>query len=358
MPNVQGGVETHAEQLYERLAGLGCDVEVLVRTPFVPAGVNCFGAIRLRRLWAPQTAGFEALVHSFIGVLYAGLSRPDILHIHSIGPAIVTPIARLLGLRVVVTYHSQNYEHEKWGTVARWLLRSGEFLGMRCSNARIAISKLIVELIKKRQHRNAFLIPNGVAVPTLTSATDVLIELGLRPREYLIQVGRISQEKGQIDLIRAYQASGITRQKLVLVGGVDGSSYAREVVTSAASAGVILAGFRKDAALAQLYTNAAGFILPSYHEGLPIALLEALSYGLPVLASNIAPNVELSLDPASYFPVGDVPALASALERMSTAPRDVASSEARKDWVIRNFDWNRVASQTLDVYRSVASKAS
>src|ERR1022692_2879905 len=133
MPNIQGGVETHAEQLYLRLAALGCKVEALVRTPFVPRGQRSLGPIRIRRLWAPQRAGVEALVHSVIGVLYAGFARPDILHIHGIGPAIVTPIARLLGLRVVVTHHGRDYEREKWGAFARWVLRLGERFGTRKS---------------------------------------------------------------------------------------------------------------------------------------------------------------------------------------------------------------------------------
>jgi len=131
MPNVQGGVETHAEHLYKRLSGLGCDVEVLVRTPFVPRGRQWYGPMRLRRIWSPRRAGLEALVHSGVCVFYAALLRPDILHIHAVGPAIVTPIARLFGLRVVVTHHGPDYERDKWGAFARWVLRTGESLGMR-----------------------------------------------------------------------------------------------------------------------------------------------------------------------------------------------------------------------------------
>src|ERR1700704_111167 len=164
IPSVQGGVETHAEQLYRRLAELGCDVEVLVRTPFVPAGHRSFGTIRLRRIWSPRTSGYEALVHSLLGVLYAGITRPDVLHIHAVGPAIVTPIARLLGLRVVVTNHGPDYDRDKWGPFPRWVLRTGESLGMRWSHARIAISRVIEQLIQAKYGQESDLIPNG-AVP-------------------------------------------------------------------------------------------------------------------------------------------------------------------------------------------------
>src|ERR1700761_2105786 len=134
IPSIQGGVETHAEQLYERLSHMDCDVEVLVRTPFVPATRTSFGSIRLRRIWSPKSTGFEALVHSFLGVMYAAVVRPDVLHIHAIGPAIVTPIARLLGLRVVVTNHGPDYDRDKWGSFARLVLRTGERAGMRYAN--------------------------------------------------------------------------------------------------------------------------------------------------------------------------------------------------------------------------------
>src|SRR5580700_203790 len=109
-----------------QLIKLGCEVEVIVRTPSVPPERRYHGAVRLRRIWSPRRSGYEALIHSVLGVLYAGIARPDILHIHAVGPAIVTPLARLLGLRVVVTHHGPDYERDKWGGFARWVLRTGE----------------------------------------------------------------------------------------------------------------------------------------------------------------------------------------------------------------------------------------
>jgi glycosyltransferase involved in cell wall biosynthesis len=353
VPNVQGGVETHAEQLYPRLAALGCDVEVLVRTPFVPRGTRYFGAVRLRRLWSPVRPGFEALVHSCIGVLYAGIVRPDLLHIHSIGPAIVTPLARLFGLKVVVTYHSQNYQHEKWGALARLLFRAGERFGMRWSHARIAISRSIAELILSRFHVRAELIPNGVVVPVLRRETGELQALGLAAGRYIMQVGRISAEKRQLDLIAAFAQARPPEWQLVLVGGLDASSYSQQVQARALEAGVVLAGFRRGAALQQLYTHAGLFVLPSAHEGLPIALLEALSFGLPVLASDIAANLELDLSHDSYFRMGDVDDLAAALRRTVALAQNFEQRQRRMAWVMATYDWDRVAEQTLQVYRAV-----
>jgi glycosyltransferase involved in cell wall biosynthesis len=353
IPNVQGGVETHAEQLYGRLAKLGCDVEVLVRAPFVGREHRVFGKVRLRRIWAPRTQGLEALVHSVLGLAYAAIARPDILHIHAIGPAIVTPFARLLRLRVVVTNHGPDYERAKWGWFARTVLRTGERFGMRYSHARIAISRVIQELIRAKYGRDSDLIPNGAVRAQRPAATDVVARYGLDPGRYFLQVSRIVPEKRQLDLIQAYAAARPAGWKLVLVGGANEGEYAREVTTAAASAGVVLTGFRSGKALAQLYAHAGAFILPSSHEGLPIAILEALSHGLPVLASDIAPNLEIGLDASSYFPLGDVATLAQRLSALAIAPEDEAAREARKRWVAQTFDWDRIARQTLRVYSRV-----
>ena len=224
IPNVAGGVETHAEQLYRRLAALGCHVEVIVRTPFVSKAAKSFGPIRLRRIWAPRRPGLEALVHSILGVLYAGLTRPEILHIHAIGPAIVTPIARLLGLRVVVTHHGPDYDRDKWGGFARWVLRTGERMGMRYSHARIVISKVIQTLVESKYARDSTLIPNGVLVAEPRVETNHVERYGLEPGRYFLQVSRIVPEKRQLDLIRAFALAKPPGWKLALVGGLGGSN--------------------------------------------------------------------------------------------------------------------------------------
>lgn len=354
MPNVQGGVETHAEHLYKRLVGLGCNVEVMVRTPFVPRGQRWFGSIRLRRIWAPRRAGVEALIHSLLCVLYAGFARPDILHIHAVGPAIVTPVARLFGLRVIVTHHGPDYERDKWGRFARWLLRSGESVGMRYSHARIAVSKVILDLIRSNYGCDADLIPNGVAAAQQQSATEHVRRYALEPGRYFVQVSRMVPEKRQLDLIRAYASARPNGWKLALVGGLDVDSYSSEVQAAASSAGVVLTGFLNGVPLQQLYTHAGAFVLPSSHEGLPIVLLEALSYGLPVLASDIPAHLEIGLDSSNYFPLGDVTSLAHGLTRLAQTRPDAQSRDSRARHVAATYDWDCIADKTLGIYERVA----
>jgi len=356
IPNVQGGVETHALHLYERLAALGCEVEVIVRTPFVPRELRTVGPIRLRRLWCPTRPGLEAFVHSVLGVLYAGLHRPDILHIHAIGPAIVTPIARLLGLRVVITHHGPDYDRDKWGAFARLVLRTGEAVGARHSHARIAISRVIFDLMASKYGRESDLIPNGVVPPELPEESDQVRGFGLEPGRYFLQVSRMVPEKRQLDLIRAFEQARPVGWQLCLVGGLADDDYSRQVESAARDTGVVLTGFQRGPALQQLYAHAGAFVLPSSHEGLPIAMLEALSYGLPVLASDIAANLEVGLDPCCYFPMGNVRSLAERLERIAQAPRDEESRAACRDRIARTYDWEQIAKRTEAVYRRVLSR--
>ena len=351
IPNVEGGIETHAEHLYPRLAAMGCEVDVLVRSPFVPPQQRSFGPIRLRRIWSPTTAGLEALGHSILGVLYAGFARPDVLHIHAVGPALATPIARLLGLKVVVTHHGPDYDRDKWGALARWVLRLGERLGMRYANARIAISQVIVDLIRTKYGRDAILIPNGVLPAEPSADSDHVRGFGLEPGRYFLHVGRMVPEKRQLDLVKAYQAVLPSAWKLVLVGRLTDETYPRIVRMAAQSEGVVLTGFLTGMPLHQVYSHAGAFVLPSSHEGLPIAMLEALSYGLPVLASDIPANRAVGLESDSYFPLGDLHTLARKMTDLTSMPYDAEARRTRQRWVAERFDWDAVAEQTLAVYK-------
>jgi glycosyltransferase involved in cell wall biosynthesis len=353
IPAVQGGVETHAEQLYPRLARLGCDIEIITRSPFVPRTVSRLGSVRLKRLWAPTTRGFEAFVHSVLGVLYAAWARPDVLHIHAVGPSIVTPLARAFGLRVVVTNHGPDYERDKWGTLPKWVLRTGERLGMKFADSRIAISGVIQELIRNKYARDSYLIPNGSVSASPRTDFSEITRFGLDPQRYFLQVSRLVPEKRQLDLIRAFDLARPAGWKLALVGSGGQDSYSDAVRNAARAADVVLTGFQSGETLAQLYSHAGVFVLPSSHEGLPIAILEALSYGLPIIASDIRANQEINLGAESYFPTGDVAALADRLTQAARTPQNEASRAARRQWVAQAYDWDRIARQTLEVYRRV-----
>lgn len=351
-PGVQGGVETHAEHLCPLLVEMGCLVTVVVRSPYQPAEIGKeWRGVKFVPLWAPESKGLEAIIHTFLGVLYAVVKRPDILHIHAIGPALMTPLARLFGLRVVVTHHGPDYDRQKWGRLARFVLKLGERWGMRFSNERIVISNVIKQLVRDKHAVDSTLIPNGAVLPEIAKTSAALEDFGLEKGRYALLVGRLVPEKRHLDLIAAFQRADLPGWKLVLVGGSDHpDAYRREVMQKAAEAGVVMTGFLWGSALQEFYAHAGLFVLPSSHEGLPIVLLEALSYGLPVLASDIPANLEVGLPPVCYFPLGNIEALAERIKVFALTAQNNRCREDARDWVAQRYDWREIARKTAEIY--------
>ncbi|WGR69667.1 MULTISPECIES: glycosyltransferase family 4 protein [unclassified Bradyrhizobium] len=351
-PQVQGGIETHAENLAPRVVELGRRVTVCMRSPYVqPSTVKTWKGVRILRLWTVPNKYFETLLHSVICAIVAAVRRPGVVHIHGIGPAIVTPLLRAIGLRVVVTHHGEDYNREKWGWAARMVLRIGEAMGMRYANKRIAVSRSIGDLIGSKYGKPCEVIPNGVVFADIPQQSEKAVELGLEPGRYVLTVGRLVPEKRQLDLLRAFTAAALPGWKLAIVGRIDHQNeYADRLVREAAGhRNVVMTGFQTGDALRQLYAHAALFVLPSSHEGLPIVLLEALSYGLPVLVSDIAPNLEVVSDPEHIFRVGNCEEMSTKLSALTVARYAEDREAVRRESALR-YDWSDIARRTLKVY--------
>ena len=357
-PNVQGGAENHAQNLSVRLSELGCDVEVIVRSPYVPKGSSrTFGRIKLVRVWSPRIKGCGGFLHTFLGVLRAAWTRPDILHIHSVGPALFCPLARAFGLRVVVTHHLLNYENEKWGFVARSILRLGERAGMMFANGRIAVSAALATRMERTYQVPVRVIPNGIGNPQKMQSTAILTAFDLKPNRYALTVARVDEQKRQLDLIKAFARASLPPWKLAIVGGADYSSgYARAVAQAASETpGVVLLGHQTGDALAELYTHAGVFVLPSSHEGQPIAVLEAMSYGCRTILSDIPPHREIGASSAEFVRVGDIAAIAERLNATFRTPTNRRMDGVEQELLIKNHDWRQIARHTLDVYIAALS---
>ena len=357
IPEVQGGVEKHVEKLCPLLQRMGCDLEVIVRSPYVRrCWGNTWNGIRLVRIWCPKSRFCETIVHTFFGVLIAAVKRPDLLHIHAIGPALMVPLARLFGLRVVVTHHGADYEREKWGPFAKLILHAGEACGMLLGHQRIAVSQVMRDFMKCKYAVDCEYIPNGVELPDLPTTKWALVKFGLQPQQYVLMVGRLVPEKRQGDLIAAFNKACLDGWKLVLVGGSDHETpYARAITEVVAnSRDVIMTGVQTGLILQELYTYAGAFVLPSSHEGLPIALMEALSYGIPIIASDIPANREIDLDRRYYFRVGDVEALATKLRLLPDLTWSRKAKKNTRRCLAVKQSWQSAAERTMSLYRKAA----
>jgi len=357
-PNVQGGVERYCENLSAHLVKLGCRVIVLTRAPYVDRNIREFAGVELVALPSLETTGLEAFLHTFIGIFAALRYRPDILHIQAIGPAFFTPLAKLLGMKVVITTQGSNYEHAKWGKFAKMILRAGEYLGMKFADEVICVTKNIADDMERKYGRKCRVIPNGVLVREAAASRETLKKYSLEEGKYILTVGRFVPEKCFPDLIDAFQRSGLKDRKLAIVGKVDyPCKYSDDLIKKAEAAdGVVMTGLLSGEPLREIYSHAGLFVLPSFYEGLPIVLLEAMSYGLFCLASDIPANRSVGLPDGNYFPVGDIERLSAKL-RESVDRRLSPEEKARQIAVMREkYDWDAITKQTLEVYKKASGK--
>jgi len=351
IPGVMGGVETHCEELLVRIKRLAPDLAITVfaRAPYVRDERYEYEGIGILPVPSPRSRSFEAIIATFNAVRASRRAGADIVHIHAIGPALLAPLARLLGMRVIVTHHGEDYRRAKWGFVARQMLKLGEKLACRSAHRLIAVSPSLARRLQAAYPAAAErirFIPNGV--PHLPAGGGgALTRLGLVPGGYILAVGRLVPEKGLHDLVDAHARTGDPRT-LLIVGGADHKSAYASRLQAQGGERVRFAGLQDRATVRELLEKASLFVMPSYHEGLPIAALEAASCATPMLLSDIQPNLDLGLGSEHYFPVGDVDELARRLGRPDS---DYAID---RESFLRAFDWDVISASTLAVYRELA----
>lgn len=352
IPNIMGGVETHCEELFPRIVALGHNVTVIRRKSYVHDDLTEWKGVQLVDVEAPKEKFLETIIHTFRAINKAKKLKADVLHIHAIGPALLVPYAKLLGLKVVSTHHGPDYDRDKWGFLAKTMLKLGESLGCMFADHVIVISDVIKRLIAQRCGRteNVHLIYNGVPEPEICDYPEYFEELGIEKGKYILGMCRFVPEKHLHDLVDAFIKLKIEHRipddiRLVLAGDTDfEDDYSLGLKQKARNHGVVLTGFIRGKKLHSLLTNALGYSLPSSHEGLPIALLEAMSYHLPVVTSSIPANLEVGLDPSCYHKVGDVNALADKIGAIASKPLQ------RINYDMSKYDWDVIAQQVVAIY--------
>ncbi len=355
IPNIPGGVEKHCEQLYPLIVEKGHDILLCRRTPYVTVKLSKWKGVKLLDCFSFSHKYFEAILHTLIGVLKARFYSPDIVHIHAIGPSLLVPLTRLLGLKVVITHHGFDYKRQKWGSIAKFILRLGEKWGCQYAHEVISISKEIAQFVHDQYGKKTHVIYNGVLLPILSTQTDFLDKIGIKPKHYLLAVARFVPEKGLHNLIEAFNSLNSPYQ-LVIAGDVDHEDNYSQQLKAKASKQVILTGYVTGEPLSQLYSHARLFVLPSYHEGLPIALLEALSYGIPALVSDIPANKEIGLPQNHYFKCGDVTMLSQQLSLHLEKKITETDKLTVRNQINNQYNWDLIAEQTIDVYQQAISK--
>lgn len=359
IPAKSGGVEKHVEKLSARLAALGHDVTVYVRPHYTDPALTEWGGVRLVSIPSIRTKHLDAISHTFFSTMHAMFSDYDVIHYQSIGPSTLSFIPRVLKhtARVVATFHSRDYFHAKWNRLAKMFLLFAERLTCTIPEATIVVSRGMAEYARSRYGVEGVYIPNG-AEGEKVETTEFLRAFGLKENRYVLTVSRLIRHKGIHYLVKAFQELEDTGKlpnnfKLVIVGThAETPEYEQYLKTmSAGRENILFLGEQTGQALAELFSHAALFVQPSEDEGLSIALLEAMSYGLPVVASDIDGNHEALDGAGAYFEPKDVEGLKSEMAALLARPDEMKllGSLAR----VRaqgSYSWEAIARQTADVY--------
>ncbi len=363
IPAAFGGIERHVEALAVRLGRAGHDVRVYTRTWYAPADRRYAPGVTAVATPTIRTKHLDAIIHTFTSTLHAVFAGTDIFHFHGVGPALLAWLPRLLApqSRVVVTFHCVDATHAKWGRFARLMLTLGERAACRFPHVTIAVSKTLCRYIRETYGSEALYLPNGVEEPPMQKQ-DLTKKFNLQKGGYVAMVSRLVRHKGAHHLIAAWKhlrARGLTAgKKLVIVGDsafTDG--YVKELRRAAAGqSDILFTGYLKGKALHQMFANAYCIAHPSESEGLPIAVLEAMSFGKCVVASDIPENLEALGECGVKFKNGNARDLARSLEfvlRRPTLAR-AKGAESRRH-VLAHYRWDEIAKGVNWVYGGLFS---
>jgi len=360
IPSREGGVEIVVEELATRMVGQGHEVTVYNRSGHHVSGREYDGeklkeykGIQLKTVPAINIKGIAAMTASVFASICVAFGRYDVVHFHTEGPCATLWIPKLFGKRCIVTVHGLDHQRSKWGKLAKTYIMMGEKCAAKYSDEIIVLSRSVQEYFKEKYGRATRVIPNGVTPVTPKAADLITREFGLDKDRYILYLGRITPEKGIHYLIEAYKGLN-TNKKLVIAGGSsDSDGYFDELKTMAeGNRSIIFTGFVQGQMLEELYSNAYLYVLPSDLEGMPLSLLEAMSYGNCCVVSDIPECAEVVEDHGAGFPRGMISKLAEKLQQLCDEPAQVCSyKETASDFICSKYNWDDVTTRTLELYQ-------
>lgn len=359
IPSREGGIEIVVGELAGRMVSYGHLVTCYNRTGHHISGASYdeatkkeYCGVRLKNVFTVDKKGLAAMTASFSAALCAAFGRYDVVHFHAEGPCAALWIPKLFGKKCIVTIHGLDHQREKWGEFASWYIRTGEKTAVRFADEIIVLSAGVQQYFRDTYNRDTILIPNGIDRHTPKEADLITKQFGIKKGEYLLFLGRLVPEKGAQYLIEAFK-SVQTDKKLVIAGGSsDSSEFEQKLRTLAADdPRIIFTGFVQGQAMEELYSNAYLYALPSDLEGMPISLLEAMSFGNCCLTSDISECTDVIGDYGLTFQKSDVSDLKEKLQSLCDDPQTVARLKAQSaDYICNRYNWNDVTIKTLQLY--------
>ena len=350
----QGGVEVVVEELSTRMAKMGHQVTCYNRSGKQGGkkGLTTYKGVRIVNVPTIDKRGLAAMSASTVAAIRAAFGPYDVVHFHAEGPCAMLWLPKLMGKRCIATIHGLDHQRAKWGKLASTYIMQGEKCAVRFADEVIVLSKGVQDYFQKTYGRKTRFIPNGVNRPKLHEADLIRKKYGLEKNGYILFLARLVPEKGLNYLIRAYRQVK-TDKKLVIAGGTsDTDQFVKELkVMAAGDDRILFTGFVRGQMLEELYSNAYLYTLPSDLEGMPLSLLEAMSYGNCCLVSDIAECTEVVEDKAMVFRRGDVEDLREKLQTACDREELVQGyKKEAAEFICGKYDWDEVAAETVRLY--------
>lgn len=366
IPARDGGVERHVHDLAMRLNKNDFEVSVYSRKWYTRAEDSQMDGVNIIHVPTIHTKHFDTILHTFMATIHAMYLRHDIIHYHGVGPSLLSWIPRVFSpqIKIVTTFHSMDRKHEKWGWFAKLMLRMGEYTACKFAHTVIAVSPTIEQYVRDVYDRKAIYIPNAVNMTDSSTHTEILQEWDLQKDNYILMVSRLIPHKGAHYLIDAWKKAQeekpelLQGKKLVIVG--DGY-YTDEYVTmlkakAIGNESIVFTGFQTGEKLKALYSFAQIQVHPSDNEGLPMCVLEGMSFARPVILSNIPEHRDLNGDPDSLFQYGSVNGLKNKIISFLSLPQNELSQKGNtnRHTIEKQYTWDTVLTGVVDVYNSLS----
>ena len=361
IPSREGGVEIVVEELSTRMVKKGMEVtcynrkgkHALDKSQKVNH-IKEYKGVKLKSVLTIDVKGLAAMTSSFFGAIKILFSKNNIVHFHAEGPCAMIPIIKFFSKKkIIVTIHGLDWQRAKWGGFATKYIKFGEKMAAKYADEIIVLSENVKKYFKDTYNRETNFIPNGVNKPDIKDANIIKDKINLAKDNYILFLGRLVPEKGIHYLIEAYNKIN-TNKKLVIAGGSsDTDMYFNELKEkSKDNKNIIFTGFVQGEELEELYSNAYIYVLPSDLEGMPLSLLEAMSYKNCCLTSDIPECKTVMDDNGVTFKKSDVNDLKEKLQYLVDNVDKVNKykSEAQ-DYILKKYNWDDVVDKTIELYK-------
>lgn len=359
IPSREGGIEIVVDELSTRMAEQGHHVVAYNRKghhvsgkEFETQNLKVYKGVTLKTVFTFENSKLNAIVYSILAALRASFSRFNVVHFHAEGPSSMCWLPKLFGKRVIVTIHGLDWQRSKWGGFATKFLKFGEKMAAKHADEIIVLSENVQKYFLDTYNRNTIFIPNGVTKPEIKNDSLIKEKYNISKNEYILYLGRVVPEKRVHSLINAYNKLS-TDKKLVIAGGASHTDRYMDDVRYLArdNENIIFTDFIQGELLEELYSNAYIYCLPSDLEGMPLSLLEAMSYGNCCLTSDIPECTEVCEDKALYFKKGNEQDLQIQLQKLIDNPQLVDGYKLNaSSFICSKYNWSSIVDRTLNLY--------